>query len=63
MATGATSETDSGNVDVPLTDSGAYPYLHGERLFPYITDADNAAAYDIMLYLRVKTDENRKDVR
>jgi hypothetical protein len=53
MATGATSETSSGNVDVPFTDAGGYPYLHGERLYPYI-DSSNTAAFDITIYLRVK---------
>jgi hypothetical protein len=57
MATGGTSETDSGNVDVPVTDSGGLPYLHGERLYPFITDADNAAAYDITIYFRVKEEK------
>ena len=33
-----TSVTDSGNVDVPVTDAGAYPFLFGEQVYPHAHD-------------------------
>jgi len=49
-----TDATNSANVDVPVTDSGGYPYLHGERLTVYASGMGGSGSDGFTLYLRVK---------
>ena len=49
-----TDATSSANIDVPLTDSGAYPYLHGVRLQPYASGMGGTGSDGFTLYLYVK---------
>jgi hypothetical protein len=49
-----TDKTNSANIDVPVTDSGGYPYLHGERLTPYASGMGTSYNNCYYLYIRVK---------
>jgi len=49
-----TDATNSANVDVPVTDSGGYPYLHGERLTVYASGMGGTGSDGFTLYLRVR---------
>lgn len=48
-----TSVTGSGNVDVPVTDAGAYPYLFGEQVYPYAHDM-GSTRNQLTVYVYVK---------
>ena len=48
-----TSVTGSGNVDVPVTDAGAYPYLFGEQVYPQAHDM-GATRNQLTVYIYVK---------
>ena len=48
-----TSVTSSANRDIPLTDAGGYPYLFGERVYPYASDM-GSTDNDLIVYIYVK---------
>ena len=48
-----TSVTSSANRDIPLTDTGGYPFLFGERVYPYASDM-GSTNNDLTVYIYVK---------
>jgi len=48
-----TSVTSSANRDIPITDAGGYPYLFGERLYPYAS-AMGSTRNQLTVYIYVK---------
>jgi len=48
-----TSVTASANRDIPLTDAGGYPYLFGERVYPYASGM-GSTRNQLTVYIYVK---------
>ena len=48
-----TVQTGSGNVDVPVTDAGAYPYLFGEQVYIYASLMGSSES-KLTVYIYVK---------